>query len=92
MQFGDVDQKKNAAVHVDGTFHDQLYHKKYYLINLDKMKFVLFFKILTFCCSFGIKNLKQVFKPKVTQKLKILKNKNNFISLELKTTHFYFNG
>ena len=45
--------KKSAAVDVDGTFHDQLFVKKYYLIDLEKIYIFLFFKILTFLSSFG---------------------------------------
>ena len=36
------------------------------------------------------KNLKQVFIPKVSQKVKILKNKRNLIILKLKKPHFLF--
>ena len=36
------------------------------------------------------KNLKQVFIPKVPQKVKILKNKKNFIISEFKNTSFLF--
>ena len=39
--------KKSAVVDVDGNFHDQLYDKKYYFINLDKTNFFFIWSKLT---------------------------------------------
>ena len=57
--FGQCQPKKIAVVDFDLTFHDQLYNKYYLKINYKKRIF----------CAFG-KNRKQVFMPKVPQKVK----------------------
>ena len=55
------------------TFHDQLYYKKYYYVDSDKIIFFIFqnFEFLLYFCH---ENLKQILMPKIPQKLEIFEN------------------
>ena len=82
--------EKSRMVNVDSTFHGQnstfydlLYGKKYYLINLDKMKFFLFLKILSSLGTFGINTLIKSLCQKYLKNSKFWKIKKISLHLNL---------